>query len=612
MKENEIKKNLEKILEDDNFIPHIYFPTLNQIPKKDSKTGNYIFSNGETFHGIIVNKIFQKGVYTWPNGQIYSGHFSNNNTFNGKGKIIFPDKSELTGVFNGESNTIEKASYQSATKIYSGSFKNNKFNGKFHIKDNEKLPNYLFIGNFTDGVKNGKFYLEKKFDNKTIKITGNYKMGKKNGEFIIYIMDNNEEGKVNQELKLNFFMDIEKKIYPEKEKIENKKVINFNCADKNNNIYCMEIFEDENNKYLLLGSYEKLIIYNIDDSQITFNTKISLFKKSDINDILKIIDNEDNKDKKILICSSNNKFKLIKLNLKKQFYVDNSYKITPNQDENHYELLQEFEGLKNSNSIFCLTELSNKLIISGDCENLILWRKKAINYNEESKLNNTSIITSHSKKPVSSNFFDRFISFLFDKIEPENIKENKENKEIFYEYIANYPDLTHTYSILEIKKKENENIIISVPQPDSKSLIFFEIDENNNIIKDINQIYDIDSIPNRKNIMALINTNLFVACKNKIVIIDINKYEINISIMFDTVTYISAYLNKYLIMGVMKCKNKYSQEAFLAQKELFKSYLMDVSEFTKNKFNGTIINACIYNNNLIIAIGSDRKILLLN
>ena len=76
MKENEIKKKLDKILEDDNFLPKIYLPTLNQIPKKDSKTGNYIFSNGETFHGRIVNRIFQKGIYTWPNGQIFSGHFS--------------------------------------------------------------------------------------------------------------------------------------------------------------------------------------------------------------------------------------------------------------------------------------------------------------------------------------------------------------------------------------------------------------------------------------------------------------------------------------------------------------------------------------------------------
>ena len=318
-----------------------------------------------------------------------------------------------------------------------------------------------------------------------------------------------------------------------------------------------------------------------------------------------------NYENKVLICSSNNKFKLIRLNLNKQINVDNSSIITQNQDENHYELLQEFQGLENSNSIFCLKELSNELIISGDCQNLILWKKKVINDNEKSKFNNSSIITNDSKKPVDSNFFDRIISFLFDKIEPDNIKENKENKEICYEYIANYPDLTHTYSILEIKTEEN--IIISVPQPDSKSLFFFEIDENNNnIIKDINKIDDIDSIPNRKNIMALINTNLFVACKNKIVIIDINKYEINISIMFDTVTYISSYLNKYLIMGVMKCKNQYSQEAFLTQKELNKSYLMDVSDFTKIKFNGTIINACIYNNNLIIAIGSDGKILLLN
>ena len=164
---------------------------------------------------------------------------------------------------------------------------------------------------------------------------------------------------------------------------------------------------------------------------------------------------------------------------------------------------------------------------------------------------------------------------------------------------------------MEINKlNKNNNIIIAVPQPDSKSLFFFEIDDNYNI-KDIEKIVNINSIPNRKNIMTLMDNSLFIACKNSIVIIDINKYEIITNIMFEPVTYISSYKTKYIIMGVKKSKNKYSYESFLIQKELLKNKnLRNVSDFTKSIFTGNIINACIYKS-LIIAIGTDGKILLL-
>jgi hypothetical protein len=71
----------------------------------------------------------------------------------------------------------------------------------------------------------------------------------------------------------------------------------------------MEIFEKDK-IYLLLGSYEYLLIYdiNIDKDEINHNKKIFLFRKGEINDIIIL------KDDRILLCSSNNRFKLIDIN----------------------------------------------------------------------------------------------------------------------------------------------------------------------------------------------------------------------------------------------------------------------------------------------------------
>lgn len=614
-----ISKNIEEILAEDNYLPRIYFPTLNQPLDKNSTKGNYIFKNGETFKGRIDNKMnLQKGIYTWPNGQIYYGDLSPNNTFNKNGKIIFPNKGELTGVFNGDKNTIEKAIYKSTTKIYTGSFKNNKLNGKFIIKNKEESPHYLLVGNYVNGFRNGNFYLEKIYANKTVKISGNYKLGKKNGLFTIIIEDDKNDVKVNKELKLNYDMDLKVENCPEQEKIENKQYFNF--IDKKNKICCMEIIEEKGKTYLLIGSYEYLIIYNIENSQINFNKKILLSKRADINDIIKTTDN------KILICSNNNELKLININFdnfdKNQTTEKDSYK-------NGFELIQHWNGLQNSNNIFCIKELSNELIISGDCENIILWGKEK-NKNNNNIINNKKYELKKTKSEDSDKANKSFIDSIIDfgrsffrntnqdeavkceKIdESVNIIKNKTEYEYEYEYKESYSDLTHTYSILEINKpNKNNNIIIAVPQPDSKSLFFFEIDDNCNI-KNIAQIDNINSIPNRKNIMTLMDNSLFIACKNSIVIVDIEKYAIITNIMFETVTYISSYKTKYIIMGVMKSKNNYSYESFLIQKELLKNKnIRNVSDFTKSKFTGNIINACIYKN-LIIAIGTDGKILLL-
>ena len=597
---NDYKNILEKLLIEDNCLQQIYFPTIKQPLDKSSTIGNYIFRNGETFKGRIINNILQKGKYTWPNGQIYFGDLSPNNTFNKKGKLIFPNKNELTGLFNGNKNTIEKALYKTSTRLYQGSFKNNKLHGKFIIKnntDNKDTSHYLFIGNYVNGERHGKFSLEKTYNNQIIQICGTYEKGSKNGEF--KIIKNDQVCFI-----INYKNDIEIIDYKKEDKIENKKCINY--LNKNNKICCMVIIEEYNKLYLLIGSYQFLFIYIIEKTGIVFDNQIFLFNKADINDIIQ------NKDKKFLICSSNNNLILIELFLKEKNNISNSNII--NENEKDYELIQKFHGLKNSKNIFFLKELSNEMIVSGDCENMILWGK---NISEPSEI-----------EPVvdgNKSFLDKLYENIKEIFEPSipdtNLSCTKETDNIIKDNykIINYKALTHTYSILEIKNNNNK-IILSVPQPDSKSLFFYEIDENNSIncIKDIKELSGIDSIPNRKSIMTQIDNKLYLACKNKIIIIDINSFEIEQNIFFDTVTYISVYKTKFLLLGVIKSKNTYNYESFLIQREFKQNQsnkkinIIQVSDYLKTKHNGNIIDACIYDKeDIIITIGTDGKILLL-
>ena len=591
---NDYKIILEKLLIEDNFLQQIYFPTIKQPLDKASTIGNYIFRNGETFKGRITKNILQKGIYTWPNGQIYYGDLSPNNTFNKKGKMIFPNKDELTGLFNGNKNTIEKALYKTSTRLYQGSFKNNKLHGKFIIKNNVNAPHYLFIGNYVNGERHGKFSLEKIYNNQIIQICGTYEKGSKNGEFKII-----KNGKVC--FIINYKNDMEIIEYKKEDKIENKKCINY--MNKISKICCMVIIEEYNNLYLLIGSYEYLFIYIIEKTGIVFNKQIFLFKKADVNDIIQT------KDKKFLICSSNNNLILIELYLKEKINMSNSNII--NENEKDYELIQKFHGLNNSKNIFFLKELSNEIVVSGDCENMILWEKKI-----SERIEHEPVVEENKS------FFDKLYENIKEIFEPStpdiNLMTTNETDNIIKDNykVINHKDLTHTYSILEIKNNCNK-IILSVPQPDSKSLFFFEIDKNNTI-NDIKELSDIDSIPNRKSIMTQIDNKLYLACKNKIIIINLNSYEIEHNIFFDTVTYISVYKTKFLLLGVIKSKNTYNYESFLIQREFKqnksnkKINVIQVSDYLKTKHNGNIIDACIYDKeDIIITIGTDGKILLL-
>ena len=189
----------------------------------------------------------------------------------------------------------------------------------------------------------------------------------------------------------------------------------------------------------------------------------------------------------------------------------------------------------------------------------------------------------------------------------------------YYELkIIKSKDLTHTYCMREIKN-ENNKIILAVAQPDTKSIIFLKITSEYDI-NEIGSINNIESVPNRKSIMTHFKNNLFIGCKNQIIIIDLNIYKIKNKIYIDSmtyITYINFYLNnKFLLIGLMKNKNTYNYQGYMSQ-NIFqinsnneKANIITISIFKNRVHKGNIVDACI-NNDIIISIGTDNKILLL-
>lgn len=587
---NKLKYNeddLKHILIEDNKLQEISLPNINSkfINKKINNENIYENEKGDIFKGKIDNGRLQKGKYTWKNGQIFSGEFSYNK-FNKRGKIIFPNKEELTGFFNAENNTIEKAIYTTSKRKYQGSFKNNKLHGKFIIKNNEKNPHYLYTGSYLNGNKHGKFILEKG----SIKVTGTFNNGRKNGDFKIY----HNNILVFEKIYINDY--VVDKLIEQKKYFENK--IKYE-------IKCMSIKKEKDKLLLLLGIYEYLLIYNINIEQkdIIFEKKISLFKYEYINDILIL------KDNKLLLCSSGAKMKLIEL----FFYDKENSGSTSNTDENDFKLIEEYNGLDNSKNIFTLIKLSNKLIASGDCENIILWKENNLEEKKDKDL-------SDDKTKIREN--SSFTENIYEKIKyffSSNTEKKSENR---FEIISYKTKLSHTYCMLEIKNEKNI-ITLAVAQPDSKTIIFLQISDEGFIKDKQKSIEKIYSIPSRKKIMSLHNDNKFliVGCiKQIIIIIDLIKYEIAHEIYNETITYINP-LKKFLILGVLKDKKFNNFEGYLVQNILEitdkKTNIISISE-SKVKHFGNIIDAIIYEyefnnkkNIIIITIGTDQKILIL-
>ena len=579
----------------------------------------YNFENGESFKGKIANGILIKGKYMWENGQIYQGSFNSLNQFNGRGLITFKDLSTLSGNFT-NNELIKRAIYKTKDKTMEGEFYKNNLHGNFIIysndfNENKNIKNidnngdnnseeninnnniykYKCVCGYYIGKKHGKFYLDTNWNKYHFIINGNYKKGKKHGEFIIketnfhiYSMkgeyDNDKRnGKFEitdfngESIEKSYDQGFEKPIYIG-EKIEQK-----NCLIEKEEfeINCVTLIENIENKIMiLLGIKNKINIYLFDkndknDKNIVFLKQIEVFFIGEVNDILETV------DKEILICSSEAKIILIKLNLDaiKTFSTNTTALNTINPD---YEIIQEFEGLdeSKSKSIFVLLELKNSWIISGDCENIIIWEKKI----EENDNNNI----------INENDLE---------IEIELDKEENAMLEIKYKFQKNFKT-THTFSILEIK----DNFIVS-PQPDSKSILFINI-MSNDIFKElkINKL-----ISNCKNVMSMINEHLLVVGFEGIIVININDFEIKKFISIEQkINMIYPYNNDTFLCfaknKICHYQNKWIMLQYIYYQQRKKIEI--VSKLEKEKFKGYVNRMIVKkmgNEIFVFAVGKDES-----
>jgi len=567
--------DIDDLLKDDNILPElnqIKYPTRDQKIVKENPKGTYIFENNEQFKGRIKKEKkgikLLIGIYRWPNGQQYLGDLSANNNFTKRGTIIFPSNNKLIGNFIMKENKIKNAVYETATRKYEGSFVNSRLDGRFIIKNKENSPHYLFKGGYSNGRRQGNFILERVINEKILQTTGTFDKGKKNGLFKVYLKLKEEEKMLIYEK--SFINDKIVYTYSDKEKIENKVNILFD-VELQYKICCLKTIKYTENKiFILLGSYENILIFDINN--LNTPRPILIFKKADVNDILQL------KDGKLLFCSSENNFKLIEpifFEEEEEIKEESALETKTDSTGDDIKIIQEFKGLSTSKSIFVMKQLSNGLIASGDSENLILWK---------------------------------------------NIENNN-----FYEYnIINHIKLTNTYCILEIiKENKNKNVILSIAQPDSKSVLFININ-NYNKIELIKKLDNINTIHSRKNIMKQENNKniLYIGCQNSIIIISLINYEIISKIFFDKITWLNQYLNKFLLCGIIKIKNSYSYEGYLTQiqmemenKKFENVNIINVSKSLNMKHKGNIIDGDIITfegKDTIITIGTDNKLIIFN
>ena len=567
--------DIDDLLKDDNILPElnqIKYPTRDQKIVKENPKGTYIFENNEQFKGRIKKEKkgikLLIGIYRWPNGQQYLGDLSANNNFTKRGTIIFPSNNKLIGNFIMKENKIKNAVYETATRKYEGSFVNSRLDGRFIIKNKENSPHYLFKGGYSNARRQGNFILERVINEKILQTTGTFDKGKKNGLFKVYLKLKEEEKMLIYEK--SFINDKIVYTYSDKEKIENKVNILFD-VELQYKICCLKTIKYTENKiFILLGSYENILIFDINN--LNTPRPILIFKKADVNDILQL------KDGKLLFCSSENNFKLIEpifFEEEEEIKEESALETKTDSTGDDIKIIQEFKGLSTSKSIFVMKQLSNGLIASGDSENLILWK---------------------------------------------NIENNN-----FYEYnIINHIKLTNTYCILEIiKENKNKNVILSIAQPDSKSVLFININ-NYNKIELIKKLDNINTIHSRKNIMKQENNKniLYIGCQNSIIIISLINYEIISKIFFDKITWLNQYLNKFLLCGIIKIKNSYSYEGYLTQiqmemenKKFENVNIINVSKSLNMKHKGNIIDGDIITfegKDTIITIGTDNKLIIFN
>jgi len=279
-----IEKVNKDIIEVMGYIPNIIQPTIaGQVLKHKRKIKNKKIleyengiqlnilenklktENGDTYEGTFKKKIKEisllKGIYTWPSGQKYLGSFNQKNVFEGYGKLVFNDNSELKSEFsNGfptkNGNFSKKLSDGTKINVESNFKYNNKiiFDDKTLIemnKNGEKL--YNFFGIFKNGKLNGEILINKKMDNNryveiraffnevgmhgllnikdtkpgnTFQLMGEYKYGFRDGLFKIKDTVNNI--KITEEFHdLSYGINLMKTILKKQNKVTLKVMIEF-------------------------------------------------------------------------------------------------------------------------------------------------------------------------------------------------------------------------------------------------------------------------------------------------------------------------------------------------------------------------------------------------
>ena len=573
--------DLNELLEEKIEVEKIFFPSVNHGPQLDEGI-KYIFDNNEKFEGRMEGKKLMKfGIYKWPNGQIYKGDFKNNNLH--KGEIIFnPTGNKLTGTYDESKETFKNCIYETDKMKYEGNIKRNKLFGNSTIKNKENEPLYSFIGKYDDGIKVGEFEIINEKNDVKYKINGSYKNGKKNGNFKVYNLENN-----NIIFDYNFLNDIQ---LIEKD--------NINEIKKNININCVEILNKDSRLILLFSAEKTLYIYDIILQQNL--GEIEIFNNGKISDIFVL------KDKNILISNNNNKLKLIDIKIDRR--------------NNAIILVQNKEILitNNNYTIFSLHELENNLIVSGGNTHLIFW-KKNFNFSENniiSNINNNSINQIKEKSIWESitDVYNNCVTCVMDLINGDKDTEiNTYNLEKIFEIKS-----SAIYCFIEIKNNKNlfieNNFMLALAQPEEKKIAILDLSFIDNIIfkNSVKHIDNINSIINRKNIMAYKDDILYIGCIDSIKLININTADIIIHILPEKISYISVYKNEFLMLGINKNKNTYNFESKLIQYKIAENNkIIPLYENFQHRHDGSIINSIIYyfkNKEYIISLGTDKKI----
>ena len=457
---------LNELLKEKLNIEEIIFPTVNQ--RIINHVGlEYTFENGEKFEGRMENNRMISGIYTWPDRQQYKGDFSENNNLR-KGEIIFlPSDNKLTGIYNQNKETFEKCIYETDSYVYEGNIKRNKFHGNSSIQNKENESSYSLKGKYDEGKRKGNFEIINEKDGIKYKINGKYRYGKKNGNFKVYNLETNE---------LIFDYDLSNDVIQLSEN-NNFKIKNIK---KNIDINCIEILNKGNRLILLLGAENKIFLYDIKEEKDL--SEIKFLNRCNILDILAL------SDKNILVCKDKNKFNLLDIKV--------------NRNSIEAEIIAEFSGKDNSSNIFSLREIHKDLIVSGDCNNLIFWKKDFSNRNNNIiQKNNNNNKEDNNKNNNDNNNKDN----NNDNNKDNNNDNNKNND-------SNNNDNNNNDNNNDNNNNNNNNNII-----------------NNNIIEINNNVNNddcniCDSIKNMfYNCLEYLNSHIFDEINNEIIYYSFNE-----------------------------------------------------------------------------------------